>query len=188
MSTTVLQLRRAEPDDPALLERFRNGDPTAFDQLVVRHRRVVYLVARRLLRSHEEADEAAQLAFIRAWKARQQFRGDSALRTWLTRIVLNVAKTMRSNRVPVDGLDSAGALEDPGDGADERVRREQLRARVRGAVAGLPDRQREVVTLKVFSEMTYREVAEVMGLSEGSIKAHLHQAVSNLRRLMASKD
>ncbi len=186
MLTTVAEKPRMVADDPALLlERFRTGDEEAFAEIVGRHRQAVYLVARRLLGTHEDADEAAQVAFVKAWRSRKSFRGDAAIRTWLTRIVMNVAKSMRTTRNPMDELDErTEQLHDPDEGAENRLRRERAGRNVRRAVEALPDRQREVVMLKVFSEMTYREVAQVLGLSEGSINAHLHQAVSNLRRLM----
>jgi len=181
---TVEDLRKERARDEALVARFRRGDAAAFDDIVVRHRREVYVVARRILGSHEDADEAAQEAFLRAWRGLGRFRGEAALRTWLIRIVLNVARTMRARRREARGLEAAEATPSPGPGADERVGDEELRERVRDAVAKLPPRQREVVLLKVFSELTYKEVARVMGLSEGAVKAHLHQAVSNLRRRM----
>ncbi len=140
------------------------------------------MVARRLLGSHEEADEAAQVTFVRAWRGLERFRGEAALRTWLMRIVLNVARSARSERRPSDGLEDCAALADAAEPADERLRREQARQRVRAAVAALPPRQREVVALKVFSELSYSEVAAAMELTEGAVKAHLHQAVANLRR------
>ena len=171
--------------DAALERRFRAGDASAFEEVVRQHRETVYRVARRILRTHEDADEAAQVAFIRAWRARSGFRGDAALRTWLTRIVLNVARSMLSRAPAVEALDPARPLADPSPGAEQAVLLERLRGRVRRAVGALPPRQREVVMLKVFSEMTYREVAAAMELSEGAVKAHLHQAVSNLRRRMA---
>ena len=179
-------------DETRLAERFRDGDQAAFEEIVTRHRRTVYSVARRMLRSHEDADEAAQQAFVRAWRSRESFRGDAALRTWLTRIVLNVARTMRGSRwsrqVDADEEGRLEALPDLAEGAEATVRRGQLRRRVRRAVSTLPPRQREVLLLKVFSEMTYREVAEVLGLSEGAVKAHLHQAVGNLRRHLQGKE
>lgn len=178
----VIDDRTQVPDDGRLLRRFRDGDTTAFDEIVRAHRAAVYRVARRVLGSHEEADEAAQLAFVRAWKALHRFRGEAALRTWLVRIALNVARTMRAARRPVEGMDAAERLPDPAEGSDAAFGREQERQRLRRAVAKLPPRQREVVILKVFSEMTYGDVAAVLRLSEGTVKAHLHQAVANLRR------
>jgi len=171
-------------DDPALIERFRSGDSEAYDEIVGQHRRTVYLVARRILGSHEDADEAAQRAWVRAWKARARFRGDSALRTWLVRIAINVANSMRTGGRRMENLDELGDLPDARPGADEGMGVAQARKSVRRAVMRLPRRQREVVTLKVFSEMTYKETAAAMELSEGAVKAHLHQAVSNLRRVM----
>jgi RNA polymerase sigma-70 factor (ECF subfamily) len=178
----VIDDRTQAPDDGTLLRRFRAGDATAFKDIVRAHRSAVYRVARRVLGSHEDADEAAQLAFVRAWKGLHRFRGDAALRTWLVRIALNVARTMRAARRPVEGMDAAERLPDPAEGSDAALGRDQERQRLRRAVAKLPPRQREVVILKVFSEMTCGDVAAVLRLSEGTVKAHLHKAVANLRR------
>jgi RNA polymerase sigma-70 factor (ECF subfamily) len=185
---TATEKAAPRQDDAELLARHRAGDATAFEQIVARHKRVVYLTARRLLPSHEDADEAAQLAFVRAWRSLDRFRADSALRTWLVRIVLNVAKTKLRSGKPTEELPVSDLLPDPTERADDGLRRREARRRVRAAVSRLPPRQRETVVLKVFSEMTHREVAEVMELSEGAVKAHLHQAVSNLRRLLAEAD
>ena len=171
--------------DAALVARFRRGDAAAFDEIVRDHRREVYGVARRVLGSHEDADEVAQEAFLRAWRGLGRFRGEAALRTWLIRITLNVARTLRARSREFWTLDHAESLLAEGPGADERLDRAESGKRVRDAVARLPPRQREVVMLKVFSGLTYRDVAQVMDLSEGAVKAHLHQAVANLRRRMA---
>jgi RNA polymerase sigma-70 factor (ECF subfamily) len=182
---TAVQPAPAAEEDALLVDRVRRGDAKAFDEIVARHKRTVYLTARRLLATHEDADEAAQIAFVRAWKSLAGFRGDASLRTWLVRIVLNVAKSMRTARRPHAALEDVAEPVDPGEGSDEHLRRRQAGVRVRRAVAGLPSRQREVVVLKLFSDMTHREVAASLGLSEGAVKAHLHQAVANLRRTMA---
>ena len=173
-------------EDDELSARFRAGEAQAFESVVTRYRTAVYLMARRLLPSHADADEAAQVAFVRAWRSRETFRGDAALRTWLIRIVLNVAKSMRSaRREPTEGPEALSLVPTGETASDERLRHEELRREVRCSVAALPPRQREAVLLKVFGELTYREVAETMHLSEGAVKAHLHQAVANLRRRFA---
>lgn len=168
----------------SLHERLRDGDVEAFERVVRENRETVYAMARRLLGAHEDADEATQIAFLRAWQARGQFRGASSVRTWLVRITLNVARSMRASRGRVAAPEGWGGLPDGTPASDERLSRRQLRERVRRAVAALPDRQREAVLLRVFSELNCRETAEVMGLSTGSVKAHLHQAVGNLRRML----
>ena len=103
---------RPPGDEAALVERFRRGEEAALDDIMTRHRRPVYLMARRLLGNHEDADEAAQLTFVRAWRSRDRFRGDAALRTWLTRIVLNVAKSMRTGRARVESVELGQELFD----------------------------------------------------------------------------
>lgn len=180
----ALLQERAQPlDETGLATRFRAGDRAAFDEIVTLHRRTVYSVARRLLREHEDADEAAQVAFVKAWNARARFRGDAQLRTWLTRIVLNVSRSMLSARraehaLPDESDRADPARTDPG----VRIDRVRLRHELRRAIGGLPTRQQEVVMLKVYQDLTYLEVAEILELSAGAVKAHLHQAVSNLKR------
>lgn len=178
-----------EHDDPdlerRLLERFREGDAAAFDRIVRLHRLAVYRVARRMLGSHDEADEAVQETFVRAYGALSGFRGESRLRTWLIRIALNVSRTIGAARGRTTNLEETGEPVDEREGAEAAAGRAQAGARVRAAVASLPPRQREVVLLKVFSDMTYEDVASAMGLTVGAVKAHFHQAVSNLRRRMA---
>jgi len=183
---TAIQPVPDSDDDARLVERFRRGETGAFEEIVARHKRTVYLTALRLLSTHEDADEAAQLAFVRAWKSLAGFRGESALRTWLVSIVLNVAKSMLAARRPHQALEELGDPPSPEAGSEDRARLRQAGARVRRAVAALPPRQREVVVLKVFSEMTHREIADVLGLSVGTVKACLHQAVANLRRGMGA--
>jgi RNA polymerase sigma-70 factor (ECF subfamily) len=181
----VLQEAVPVTDERRLVELFRAGDPRAFEQVVNRHGRAVYLAARRLLTRHEDADEAVQIAFVRAFHSREGFRGEASLRTWLIRIVFNVAKTMRGAQRETEDPAVLERLPDASEPADELVRRHELRRRVLKSIESLPPRQRETVMLKVLSELTYREVADVMQLSEGAVKAHLHQAVANLRSWFA---
>lgn len=183
----VLRDQAQAPEEATLATRFRAGDRGAFDEIVTLHRRSLYAVARRLLRRHEDADEAAQMAFVRAWSARERFRGDAHLRTWLTRIVLNVSKSMlaaRRTECELAAESSRAAADQPDPGA--RIDRARRRDALRRAVDTLPPRQREVVLLKVYEGLTHREVAEILELSEGAVKAHMHQAVSNLRRGLVS--
>ena len=178
--------RDAGDDEKRLLERFRGGDRSAFDEIVARHRLAVYRVARRILGSHHDADDATQETFVRAWRALAGFRGESRLGTWLIRIALNVSRTAGAGREAASPLEHAAELAGEGEPADEAAERHDAGRRVRRAVAQLPPRQREVVALKAFSDLTYEEVAAAMGLTVGAVKAHFHQAVSNLKRHMSN--
>ena len=176
----------SDPDvERRLLERIRGGDDGAFDELVRRHRSLVYRVARRIVGSHEEADEVAQETFVRAWRALPAFRGEARVATWLVRIAIHLASSTAGRRGRTVVLSAAEGVEDGVEGPQTGLERRDARRRIRRAVRGLPPRQREVVALKVFSEMTYEDVAAAMGLTVGAVKAHLHQAVANLRRRLA---
>jgi len=157
-------------------------DVPDFDEIVRTHRQAIYRVARRIVRTHEEADEVTQETFVRAWRALPGFRGEARLSTWLVRIAINTARSMPRSRVETEPVAEAERLPDPAGGPDALWETRAARARVRAAVRALPPRQREVVALKVFSDMTYEDVAKAMGLTAGAVKAHLHQAVGNLRR------
>src|SRR5262245_39371774 len=146
---------------------------------------MVYRVALRIVRTHEEADEVTQETFVRAWRALPRFRGEARVSTWLVRIAIHAARERRRTPGLVVPLDGAERVADPTSGADALVERRRDRARLRSAVCALPPRQREVVALKVFSDMTYEEVAKALDLTVGAVKAHLHQAVGNLRKRLA---
>ena len=140
---TVLNRPQFANEDPSLAERFRQGAAAAFDHIVRENRRTVYLMARRVLHRHDEADEAAQAAFVRAWKSRAGFRGASSLRTWLIRITLNVARSMLAARVDVVHVELPDQVADGSEGSEERLLRCQLRQRVRrgrGAASATPER------------------------------------------------
>jgi RNA polymerase sigma-70 factor (ECF subfamily) len=159
--------------EAALVRRARAGDRAAFDAIVVAHGSFVFAVARRMLGSVEVAEEVARETFLRAWRSLRSLHGDTALRIWLVRIAL-------------DALDDVAGTETWGTAPAAGPWEEQQRRAVRSALAKLPPRQREAVVLKVLSAMTYEDVAAAMQLSEGAVKAHLHQAVANLRRLMSA--
>lgn len=160
-------------------------DVPDFDEIVRAHRQMVYRVALRIVRTHEEADEVTQETFVRAWRALPGFRGEARISTWLVRIAIHAARERRRAPLAVVPLDAAERVVDPAEGPEAAWERRTDRARIRTAVRSLPPRQREVVALKVFSDMTYEEVAKTLDLTVGAVKAHLHQAVGNLRRRLA---
>jgi RNA polymerase sigma-70 factor (ECF subfamily) len=174
-------MTRAEETGAGLSERFRSGDEDCFEEVTRLYRKDLYRIALRILGSHEDADEATQEALVRAWRSMGRFQGRSSLKTWLVRIVVNVSRSLLKRRREVVSLDPEIAVPDGSEGSEEKALRGELFALVREAVSKLPRRQREVVWLKIFSGLRHREVAAAMGLTEGAVKAHLHQAVSNLR-------
>ena len=177
-----------DDNDARIVDRCLRGDRGAFAVLVKEHRAAVMTVACRLLGSRADAEDAAQETFVRAWRSLGSWRRDAPLRGWLLAIAVNVCRSHGARRPghgPLEEAPEPGDLRPPADGG---LVADEARRAVRGAVDGLPPRQREVVLLKVFSELTHEDVAGAMGLSVGAVKAHLHQAVANLRRRLAAAE
>src|SRR2546427_6622618 len=139
-----------QDDDERLVAQFLQGDESAFDGLVTRHRQGVYRLAYRLLGNHEEADDVSQEAFLRAYRALPGFRGDASFRTWITRIVINLALSARRARIATVAIESTAAPKGEPAGPEATLKRE-----VRLAVGGLPRRQRQVLVLKGYAGVKF---------------------------------
>jgi RNA polymerase sigma-70 factor, ECF subfamily len=165
-----------QDDDGRLVARFLQGEESAFDELVLRHRLRVYRLAYRLLGNHSEADDVSQEAFLRAYRGLPGFRGEATFRTWITRIVLNLAQRARHARLATVSIEES-AVQGGHAAAQDAV----LKHEVRSAVSGLPPRQRQVLVLKVYEGMKFVEIAQAADMSVGTAKATFFQAVRNLR-------
>ena len=181
----MLRLIRVEASDEDLLARVRGGERNAFGELVRRHERSIYLLALRYLGVPEDARDVTQRAFVQAYRQLERFRGQASFRTWIYRIASNLAlDTLRARgreaRLAAELLEPA-----PVDG-DKLGEREE-RVRLRQAVAELPPKQRLVVELRIFDELPFREVAEIVGSSEDSAKVNFHHALKRLRALLGDE-
>ena len=174
-----------EVSDEVLVERARAGGKEAFGLLVDRHSRMVYNLAFRISGSHEQAEDIAQEAFLRAYRALAKFEGKSQFSTWLYRIVSNVAlnKLERdpSERVATDRIDPASHHEGPAQTVVRRERQEQ----VRRAVLSLPSNYRLVITLHHLQGFSYDEVAETLELPLGTVKTYIFRAKQILKQSLA---
>ncbi|OGL19565.1 MAG: hypothetical protein A3F92_03680 [Candidatus Rokubacteria bacterium RIFCSPLOWO2_12_FULL_71_22] len=179
-----------ETDDAALVERCRRGDMAAFEPLVGKYRQRVYRLAYNVLRNSEDAWDVAQEAFIRAYQAIGSFRGQSAFYTWLFRIAMNVAADRARQRAAqgrafgterVDEGDWDRALVDQGAAPDDAAARAEERERIRRALARLPEHHRTIIMLGDLEGLTYREIAEVLGIPMGTVMSRLHNARKRLR-------
>jgi len=164
------------------IERARARDTEAFRHLVDAYRHVAYGVALRILGQPEEAEEAAQEAFVRAWNALPSFRGDAKFSTWLYRIVtrrsfdrLEALKRKRGREAPVEEADVLPGGEAPDPEAWQRARLLET------LVGDLPDAQRAAITLFYFEERSVNEVAETLGMPPNTVKTHLSRARAALR-------
>jgi RNA polymerase sigma-70 factor (ECF subfamily) len=177
---------RAREEDRAAVEACRRGDREAFDRLVERYQREVYRLCYRYLNNHEDANDAAQDAFLRAYRAIGSFRGDSAFSTWLYRIAVNTCLNFRAARKP-PGSELPETLADPRAGAQVKVEKDERSRQVREAVSRLPEKQRATVILKVYQDLTHEEVAGILGSTVGTVKANLFHALGNLKKALGGK-
>ncbi len=168
-------------EDEREVEAFRNGEQAAFDRLVLKYQRRIYRFCLRCTGSHADADDLAQEVFLHAYRGLGRFRSEARFSTWLHRIAWNACMNWTSSRRTAEALHED--LPDRAPSALDRLSREQAAGRLRQAVQGLPDKQRAVLLLRVYQELSHREIAEILGSSVGTVKANLFHALANLRRL-----
>jgi RNA polymerase sigma-70 factor (ECF subfamily) len=178
-----------DAEDGRLLDAFRRGEDSAFTALVIKYREGIYRVARRMLGNHEDAADATQEVFLRAYRALPRFDGRSQLYTWLYRIAINLCLDARSRcaRASIVGADDA--LRDVADGPplEDVVEHREAGQLVAAAVAGLPPRQRAMIVLRLYQDLPYQEIARIMGCTEGTVKATMFAAVRKLRQTLIEK-
>jgi len=179
----------SELDDSELVSAAARGDREAFDVLVERHRRTVYQVCYRFVNNHEDASDLAQDAFVRAWRGLKNFKGQSALSTWLYRIAVNVCLNRVSAKTPsmepIDATDHVADLRI--EGAQHAMIREERAVAVRKAIASLPDKQRATLILRTYHDMSHQQIADVLGSSVGAVKANFFHALNNLKKILGTE-
>lgn len=179
-------MRAADSEsDPALVERARAGDRAAFEALVRRYADRLYAVVLRFLADSDEAQEATQEAFLRAWRSIGRFEGRSQFFTWLYRIGINEAKRRAERRAPATvSLDDEPIPEAPDwtEAPETRLGQRDLRRVLEEAIRALPVAYRAPIILRDVEGLTTREAAEIMDLGEAAFKSRLHRARLAVRR------
>jgi RNA polymerase sigma-70 factor, ECF subfamily len=182
----ALAVSMTEVVDPdlELAEAFRAGDRGAFDTLVRRHQKGIWRLVRRYIKSDADANDVTQLVFVRAFKGLVTFRGQSAVRSWLYRIAINCSlswirdhKYEQATEIAEDALTENNA-------GPARIAGDQEGSRLRAAIAQLPPKQKMVLELRVFDDLSFREVAELADCSENTAKVNFHYAVKRLRDIL----
>jgi RNA polymerase sigma-70 factor (ECF subfamily) len=164
------------------------GQNGAFDVIVERHRRAVYQLCYRFVGNHEDASDLSQDVFLRAYRGLRNFRGRSSLGTWLYRIGVNVCLNRVSVKNPQsEPIEAQQHVDTRTESPSERLMSAERAARVRAAIAKLPRKQRAVLILRMYQEMSHQEIAEVVGSSVGAVKANVFHALQNLKKLLAGE-
>ncbi len=170
-------------DDLDLVRQFQAGSERAFNELVLKHRRGVYLTAVGLLGNPDDADDITQDVFLKVYGSIGTFRGDSAVYTWIYRICVNLclnAIRKRKTRSFI-GLESLAAATPEAERADADLEISELNEHARRAIASLPEKQRAVFLLRHFRGLPHAEIARIMDRDEGTIKANYFQAIKKLK-------
>lgn len=161
-----------------------------FEMIVQKYSEQLYWQIRRMVLSHDDANDLLQNTFIKAWTNINYFRADAKISTWLYRIALNECLTFLNKQrahstVPLDELDNTVLQNLQGDSFFSGDRAEYL---LQKALRTLPEKQRMVFNLKYYQEMKYEEMSEIFGTSVGALKASYHHAVKKIEKFLAETD
>jgi len=173
--------------DEELVDAFQGGDLAAFDVLVYRWDRKIQAAIYRIMGTEEEARDLCQETFLRAYRALGGFKGEARFSSWLYQIALNLCRDrMRRSKgrtlVSLDELEEAGnGLLQKGPTPLELVEAGDVSRAVASAVAALPAEQREVIVLKEYQDLTFVEIAEILGVPLSTVKTRLYRGLGQLR-------
>lgn len=166
------------------MDRLRQGDPRAFEELVIAYQHRVFGVALRMLGSRAEAEEAAQEVFLRAHRAVADFRGDAKLSTWLYAIASRLCMnrlTSGERRLLREGEETLARIPSGHASPADELERSERDAALHRAIAELSDERRMVVVLRDLEGLSYEEIASALDLELGTVRSRLHRARMDLK-------
>ena len=174
-----------DAEDVAAVRRCLQGDQAAFTPIVERYQRVLFTVAARMLGDRDEANDAAQTAFVKAYQNLNTFDPARRFFSWIYRILVNECLNVQRGRRPTEPIPpDLTADSSPADAFEAAERRR----RVQAAVVALPFESREVVVLRHFAELSYDEIAETLGVPASVVKSRLHTARQRLAQMLLRLD
>ena len=174
--------------DEDIIEKIKDKKTVdyGFNLLMEKYQEKVYWVIRRMVIDHESSDDIAQETFVKVWKNLDKFKGESKLYTWIYRIATNEALThLRKKKrrffLPIGDLENEliSTLE-----ADTHYSGDEIQLKLQKAILTLPEKQRLVFNMKYFEELKFREVAEVLEVTVGNLKAQYHHAVKKIEKYL----
>jgi len=184
-----------QSSDQDLVERVQQGDKRAFDLLVRKYQNKIVHLVTRYLHDPVEAQDVAQEAFIKAYRALPSFRGDSAFYTWLYRIAINTAKNYlvaQNRRPPTDDIDAQDAEHYSGDtglqeyATPERLAlRDEIESTITAAIEALPEELRTAITLRELEGLSYEEIAAAMDCPIGTVRSRIFRARAAIETRLA---
>ena len=178
--------QNAQDTDQTLVAKVQAGDKRAFDLLVLKYQHKIFAIISRFVKDPMEVQDVAQEAFIKAYRAIGNFRGDSAFYTWIYRIAINTAKNHlvskgrrpRASDVEIEDVEQYSTGDQLKDHAspEQLMARDQLKDEVGRAIQALPEDLRTAVTLREMEGLSYEEIAEVMECPVGTVRSRIFRA------------
>jgi RNA polymerase sigma-70 factor (ECF subfamily) len=189
-------VRVRDDSDESLMLRYRDGDVRAFEVLVNRHRKAIYNFILRFVRDAAQAEDVLQDTFLRVVKGADAYEKQAKFTTWLYTIARNLCvdasrrgkhRKAASLDAPVGDDEGAALIDlvagaDPG--ADKQALSRELGARLKKAIASLPDEQREIFLLREVSDLQFNEIAQIVGCPENTVKSRMRYALEKLREAL----
>lgn len=184
-----------EPSDRELVQRLAGGDREALAPLMERHHRRLYRIALSYLRDADEAMDAVQETFVKAYQAASRWNPTSEVAPWLSRIAVNHSidcyrRRRRRRRTEAPLLDDAGDHDErwtaPVPSPESEAAGREAGLRIEAALLALPRKQRAIFVLRHYDERSLPEIADALGLSLGTVKSSLHRALARLRERLGA--
>lgn len=181
-----------------LVQRAKDGDERAFEQLVTDNEKRIYNLCRRLTGNPEDAAELAQEAFLNAWRGLGKFQGDSSFATWLYRLASNACidflrkekrKRSLSMTLSLDDEEEGkqAELPDERDSPEQRLEQAETRRAIADGLERLTPEHRQVLVMRELSGLSYAEICQVLGLEEGTVKSRIARARAALRKVLTEQ-
>ncbi len=182
--TTVMPASAREPDaDAILVERYLAGNMVAFDELMTTYERQIYRLCFRFVRNQDDALDLTQEVFIKAFEHLPSFRGDSRFKTWLYRVTVNhcLNHVKKNSREFVEVTESIGKVNPS---VHRRLLENERREIVRGLIEQLPPKQKAIIQLRMNDNLSYEEIAGILGRSVSTIKSSVFFALTKLKKMV----
>lgn len=171
--------------DDQLIHRVKEGDTGAFEELVVRYQKQIFGFVLRILKNPMDAEDTVQKVFLLAYRNLHSFRFESSFKTWLYRISINQCHNLfrqQKNKefAPFDDL----PLADPGTSQEEEMAQKELMGLAREAIEKLPTKQRMVLMLRVYQDLSFEEIGKALNIRANSAKVNFHYAMEKIKELL----
>ena len=171
-------------EEQILIRNVQRGEMAAFQELVEKYKQKVFYMALDMTGNHHDAEDLSQEVFMKVFTAIKDFRGEAKLSSWLYRIAMNtcIDKTRRRHLKLVDIDEKVYEQATPGKNPEQLLQDRAAQDQIEQALQKLPPRQRSIFVMRHYNELMLREIAEALGISEGTVKAQLFRAIQRLQK------